>query len=153
MQDFSNNHPFLFAIGFVVYFICLWCGICLLLGFVSGWRTLAKRFRSTSAFMGSTWSGRSAYMRWLVHLGRILTVGTDSTGLFLRLMILFRIGQPSLLVPWSEVSVRKRGKILFFRYVVLELGRDERIPLIISGDLTDKIQAGAGTEWPVEAIN
>src|SRR5262245_3061242 len=152
MQGFSNNHPALFVPFFIIFFISLWCFVCFLLGVVSGWVTLAAQFRCTSEFKGPSWSGRSGYMRW-VNFNRILTVGADSSGLFLRMMFLFRIGQPPLLIPWNHVTISKRGKIFFFRYVVLRLGREEQIPLAISGNLTDKIQAAAGSSWPVEAIS
>lgn len=121
MHDFGNNHPLISALGFVFYFVCLWCAVGFLLAFLGGWRTLAKRFRCTSPFSGSTWGAQSGFMRWMVGYGRCLAVGADATGLFLRTMLLFQAGHPALFVPWDEVSIQKRWKLLFFRFVEFSL--------------------------------
>src|SRR5260370_31987676 len=36
---------------------------------------------------------------------RCLSFGVDPSGLYLSIMFLFRIGSPSLLIPWPEVTV------------------------------------------------
>lgn len=106
----------------------------------------------TSSFLGQTSSLQSARMRWGTNYGSCLTVGADAAGLYLAVMLIFRVGHPSLLFPWHEVSVRRRWKVVFFRYVELTLGREEQIPFRISGRLADRIQAAAGANWPVEAV-
>jgi hypothetical protein len=80
-----------------------------------------------------------------------LTVGADPSGLYLSVMFLFRIGHPPLFLPWHEVSVRRRWKVLGLRYVELRLGQEEQLPFQISGTLADRIKAAAGASWPVEA--
>ncbi|MBZ5599527.1 MAG: hypothetical protein LAN83_14545 [Acidobacteriia bacterium] len=148
MQRFIDSHPF---IPFLI-FPLFWCAILWLIGKFSGWSALAQRFRLTSSFLGQRSSFQSARMRWGANYGSCLTVGADASGLYLAVMFIFRTGHPSLLLPWHEVSVQRRWKMVFFRYVELTLGREEQIPFRISGRLADRIQAAAGANWPVEAV-
>lgn len=148
MRRFLDSYPFLFFLIFPLF----WCAVLWLIGKLSGWSLLARRFRLTSSFLGERWSFQSARMRWGANYGSCLTVGADATGLYLAVMVFFRAGHPSLLLPWHEVSVRKRWKMVVFRYVELTLGREEQISLRISGRLADRIQAAAGVNWPLEAV-
>lgn len=148
MQDFLNKYP----LALIPLFILFWCAILCLIAALGGWMTLAQRFRLTSTFSGATWGFQSARMRWSCRYGNCISVGADATGLKLSILFLFRPGHPPLFVPWSEISVAKRWRFLFFRQVKLLLGREEQIPLVITGRLADRIQAAAGASWPVEAV-
>ena len=148
MQHLFDSSPFVP----LAFFVLLWCGVGLLIGQLSGWAALSRRFRATSSPLPEAWSFQSARMRWGTHYGSCLTVGVDSAGLYLATFFLLRLGHPPLLVPWPEVSVRRRWKFLFLRYVELRLGREEQISLQISGRLADRIQTAAGQSWPVESL-
>jgi hypothetical protein len=149
LQDLLDKYP----LAFIPLFVLFWCGILFLIAVLTGWATLAKRFRMTSTFTGPTWGFQSARMRWSSHYGSCLNVGADATGLKLSVLFLFRPGHPPLFLPWSEVSVAQRQSFLFIRRVRLLLGREEQMPFVISGGLADRIQAAAGASWPVEAVN
>jgi hypothetical protein len=149
LQDFLNRYP----LAFIPLFILFWCAILSLIAVLSGWATLAQRFRLTATFAGPTWAFQSARMRWNSHYGSCLNVSADATGLKLSVLFLFRPGHPPLFVPWSEISVAKRWRFLFFRQVKLLLGRGEQIPLVIGGGLADRIQAAAGANWPIEPVS
>jgi hypothetical protein len=73
-------------------------------------------------------------------------------GLYLAVMVIFRAGHPPLLLPWHEVSVRRRWNMAFLRYVELTLGREEQVPFRINGRLADRLQAAAEANWPIEAV-
>jgi len=150
MQNYLNAHP----LAFIPFFVAFWCLICFLIATISGWRKLARQFPATSPFTGPTWSFQSARMRWTSNYGRCLTVGADITGLYLSTLFPFRVGTPPLFLPWSEVSLWRRRKFLWlFRYVDLRLGREAQIPFMIDGRLADRIQAAAGTGWPIEPVS
>jgi hypothetical protein len=51
-------------------------------------------------------------------------------GLYLASMFLFRFMHPPLLIPWSEIKVR-RQKGWVFEYVIFTLGHERAIPLRI----------------------
>jgi hypothetical protein len=142
-----------FPVIFPIFFVVLWCTIGLLAAYLTGWAALARRFRLTAPFTGETWSWQSARMRWSTHYGGCLTVGADPSGLYLSVLFPFRIGHPPLFLPWHEVSVWRRWKVLGLRNVELRLGQEEQLPFQISGNLADRIQAAAGSSWPVEAAS
>jgi len=148
MQQLLDIYPFVP----LLFFPLVWCLVCFLIAQLSGWAALSRKFRSTGASPSQSWGMQSARMRWGANYGSCLTVGAEPAGLYLATLLLFRIGHPPLLLPWPEVSVRRRWKMLFFRYVQLQLGREEQIPLRISGRLADRIQAAAGQNWPVEPV-
>ena len=92
-------------------------------------------------------------MRWGTNYKHCLTVGADPTGLFLSVLFFYRVGHPPLFLPWSELSIRRRRRILFFKYVEFRLGREEQIPFLIREDFADQIRAGAASNWPAEAVS
>jgi hypothetical protein len=92
-------------------------------------------------------------MRWTVRYGHCLTVGAEVIGLYLSALFLVRIGHPPWFLPWSEVSVWKRRKFLWFRYVELRLGRDAQLPFMIDSQLAGRIREAAGTNWPIEPVS
>jgi len=140
-----------FPLIFPVFFVALWCAISLFASWLTGWAVLARRFRSTMPFTGQTWNWQSARMRWTTHYGGCLTVGADPSGLYLSVMVPFRVGHPPLFLPWPEISVQRRWKVLGLRSVELRLGQEEQLPFQIGGSLADRIKAAAGPSWPAEA--
>jgi hypothetical protein len=58
--------------------------------------------------------------------------------LYLSILFLFRIGHPPLCIPWKEIQMR-RTKFLWFRFVILTLGEQERIPMRISERMARKL--------------
>jgi hypothetical protein len=145
--DLFQTYPFLF----IVFFVALWCLILFLISVVSGWHSLARRFRCTREFARDAWTFRSAYMRYLSHYGTCLSFGADSSGLYLSVFPIFRVGHPPLFIPWSEVTVtRGETGIPFFKRRKLLLGREESIPLSISVSLAENLQRAAGPAWPHE---
>jgi hypothetical protein len=153
MQSSSPINPATFAVIFPRFFVTLWCTVCFLLSRVSGWARLARRFRSDSRFPGPAWGWQSARMAPLCNYNHCLTFGANASGLYMSIMLLFRIGSPPLLIPWPEVTVWRRRKILFFRFVELRLGSEEQVALLVRASLADSLQSAAGSSWPVEPVS
>ena len=91
-------------------------------------------------------------MRRGTNYNNVLTIGADRTGLYLSTVFFFRIGHPPLFIPWTEISLSGRRKILFVEFVEFKLGREEQIPFLIRAKLADQIRAAAASSWPVQAI-
>jgi hypothetical protein len=142
-----NHPPF-----FYVFFAIMWVSIVYLLGIVSGWNALSKRFRSRGRSYGESWPFRSARMRFYVHFGNCLSVGADVSGLYLAVFPIFRPGLPPPLTPWSEIAVISGGTGLIFKKRELRLGRHESIPLRISTSLFQSLRQSAGEAWPPESF-
>ena len=136
-----------------LFVLTVWCTALFVIGRVSGWALLANRFRTDSRFPGPIWAWQSARMRWGCNYNNCLTFGSDPSGLYLSIMFLFRLGSPSLLIPWPEVTVWSRRKFLFFRFVELRLGREEQVPLMMREKLADALRSAAGSGWPIEPVS
>lgn len=90
-------------------------------------------------------------MRWIASYGRCLTLGSGPSGLYLATMPLFRFRHPSLLIPWTDIEVKRR-KVFFFWYVRLGLGRELDIPLWLRAPVAEKLRIAAGNQWPIEQV-
>ncbi len=107
----------LFPFGFVL----IWGGVVWLLSWLSGWQRLARHYRTelrpTGKPIGPFWA-----MLGLVSHRGTLTLQAAPEGLYLSIMVLFRIGHPPLLIPWSAIKRGGDGKRGLFNRVALELG-------------------------------
>ena len=149
LQRLIDQHSSVFALIFPVYFLALWFLVAAVISVVGGWFALGKVYRTRVPFDGTTWRMQSGRMRGLANYNNVLTLGVSQQGLYLASMFLFRFMHPPLLVPWSEVKVRRR-KGWVFEYVTLTMGRDLAIPLQIRCKLAAKLREAAGNLWPVE---
>jgi hypothetical protein len=149
IQHRIDQHPSVFAAVFPIYFLCLWFLVAATISFIGGWFSLAKVYRTRVPFNGAKWRMQSGQMRWLANYHNVLTLGVSPQGLYLASMFLFRFMHPPLLVPWSEIRVRRK-KGWVFEYVIFTMGQELAIPLQIRGKLAAKLRESAGNCWPIE---
>ena len=151
--DWLTTHPFYFVLSFAAYFIALWTMVGFVIGQISGWAVLSRRFRDRAAFHSYQWRFESARMRTLWgNYHNVLKFGADETGLYMSVLLPFRVGHAPLFIPWAEIQVSSGIRGLLFKRRKLMLGRQESIPLLISVSLADKIKSAANHAWPVETI-
>jgi hypothetical protein len=143
------NHP----LFFVLQFIALWALVSYVIGQLSGWVSLSRRFRDSGAFYSYQWPFQSVRMRtlWGTY-NNCANFGADEAGLYMAVFPLFRIGHAPLFIPWSEIQVVSGTRGLIFKKRKLLLGRQELIPLLVSVSLAEKLKEAAGQAWPVETI-
>ena len=115
---------------------------------ITGWASLAERYRCDERFSGDRLRFRSAAMRYWGHFSNCLTAGANRQGLFLSLSLPFLLGYPPLFIPWNEITVR-RTRLLWAKRVELRLGREPAIPFRISERLATRLAALAGEAWPL----
>jgi hypothetical protein len=149
LQHWIDQHPSVFVAIFPIYFLTLWLLVAAITSFIGGWLSLAKVYRTQVPFNGTKWRGQSGQMRWLANYNRVLTLGTSEEGLYLASMFLFRFMHPPLLIPWSEIKVRRK-KGWVFEYVTFTMGHELASPLRIRAKLGAKLRESAGNCWPVE---
>jgi hypothetical protein len=128
MQAFMDQYPGWSAAGFVVYFAALWMGVGFLISMVSGWHSLAERYRTDRPFPTHKRWMQSAKMRFSCGYNSILTLASDSEALYLGVLAPFRVGHPRLFVPWGNIRVEEPKRYLFLMSRMLRLGPDA-IPL------------------------
>lgn len=142
MQARPDDLPPLFTIYFALALVCFWCLLGYLVGLLSGWQALARRFRRGVEPYGETRTAGpffyTIYMRYWTHYSGVIRLTAASDALSLSILWLFRIGHPPLAVPWSEVTVTETRRFLR-RYIVLTLGREEQIPVRISERMARKL--------------
>ena len=134
-------------------FACL-ALICLLISMLSGWHSLANRFWTQLEPHGQTLSAGpyfyTVHMRFWVHNNNVVSITAAADALYLAVMFSFRVGHPPLCIPWEEIKF-SRTKRVWWRYVVLTLGEQEKIPLRISERMARNL--GILDRIPGETVN
>lgn len=128
---------------FVLIFSFCWIALSILIAKLSGWAMLARHYRAEAPLDGTRFRFQSAGMRFATNYGGCLTVGVNKRGLYLTVWFLFRIGHPSLLIPWRDVTMTER-KRFFIQQMVFRFARCPTIPFIINKRLADKIAMEKG---------
>jgi hypothetical protein len=146
LQRLIDQHPFVFAAIFPIYFLCLWFLVAATISLIGGWFSLAKVYRTRVPFDGVEWRMQSGQMRWLANYHNVLTFGVSPQGLYLASMFLFRFMHPPLLIPWSEIKVRRK-KGWVFETVIFTMGHELAIPLRIREKLAERLRSEAGNYW------
>jgi hypothetical protein len=120
------------GIGFLLFFVGLWCLTCALLARVGGWSVLARSYRALGKPDGRQFAMQSARFGW-VDYSRCLTVRVAASGLYVVVWPLFRVGHPPLLIPWAVLCVLAVREGWWRSDVTLAVGAPElariRLPL------------------------
>ncbi|HKV07431.1 MAG TPA: hypothetical protein VJ725_04770 [Thermoanaerobaculia bacterium] len=131
--------PLMFLALFPFLFVGIWAGVVLLLSWVGGWRALAGSYRAAQPFTGEQFRARVGWMRGARYRG-VLSLGADSMGLHLSVFPLFRMGHPSLFIPWSDISFAK-DRYGFFEGVRLRFSKVPSASLLIPTELAAMVFA------------
>lgn len=112
--------------GFVVF----WCLMCLLISAVGGWMKLSRRFRATQKPAGP--------LRWMQRLlldgakyEGVVGIGVFPEGLYLSVLLPFRVGHPPLLIAWREFGPFKTEKVFWLTTFVttIHVGKFDNVSL------------------------
>lgn len=106
-----NALQFIFLI--LVVFPLIWLGVTYLLAFTSGWRTLAKHYRTNQQPEGYTQKMVSGNFGWTGGYNNILTVTITKKGLYLSISIFFRLTNPPVFIPWEHIELLGKQKLLW----------------------------------------
>lgn len=139
-----QQNPALVPLASAAFFVGVWAMANVLVSLLSGWWGLAEQYRTETPFPAHMRRFQRGQMRWRTNYGNILTVVSDSRGLYLSVMFLFRLGHPPLFIPWADISFEDPNLWLFFSMQRLRLGPD-RIPLRLREPLVDFLRAGRET--------
>jgi hypothetical protein len=77
-------------------------------------------------------------MRYWGRYSGIIRITATADALYLSVFLPFRPGHPPLRIPWNEITFSK-DKFFWKSYVVLTLGKTERIPLRITERMARKL--------------
>jgi hypothetical protein len=147
--EWINAHPSSLFLLLPLYFVALmW-----IISRVSGWALLSRRFSTPEPFNGKTWGWQSARFRGWCNYNNCLNVGANPEGVYLSILLPFRLFHPALMIPWREIEV-ETGKALFGLYDTarFRIGTEERVTLRIYGKLVNRVRDAAGSAWPLYTI-
>jgi len=137
----------LFLIGFPL----LWLFVTGLLSYLSGWRSLAKKFRADVPPSGDSYrfvSGSLGMRIFPVNYSTCLFVTVAPAGIHLSILFLFRFLSPPLLIPWKSIESVVDSRILFFDRARISI-RDSWPTLTIYGRagraILTKMNKGGGS--------
>ncbi|HVD05371.1 MAG TPA: hypothetical protein VNB89_05120 [Gemmatimonadaceae bacterium] len=131
---------------FPVFFVALWCVVCAILAFVSGWRSLARRYRGEPAtVIDKVTFGSGQLGNWGAHYNNCLSVTVGPAGVGLKVLLPFRILHPSLLVPWQEIVACERWRTfgMFDRTRLRLVGAGP--PIVLYGSAARLVGEACGT--------
>ncbi len=121
----------------VVGFVLIWGGVIWLLSWLSGWQRLALYYRASAPPQGQPASPLWAMLGPVSHRGT-LTVQAAPEGLYLSVMVLFRLGHPPLLIPWSAVRGGGAPQGFLTKWLTFDLGEPKCATLRIPAGQVDE---------------
>ena len=98
--------------AYILLFIILWMVVCKLIAAAGGWRTLSQNYRAVSVFDGQKLWLKSIGMRKWTNYSNCITVGANKYGLYLSVLLIFRVGHPPLFFPWTDISTEATSRRL-----------------------------------------
>jgi hypothetical protein len=147
----GNLGDLVFAALFPVLFVAFWSAISYLLAVFGGWRQLADNYRAAGGIAGRQWWFQSAHLGRHVgaaRYGSVLFVTAGAEGVQLSVLLPFRIGHPTLLIPWKDIQVERGAGWFGYKFVVPHLAKTPQVPIVVSSRLADQIRDAAGLAWP-----
>jgi len=146
MVSFFDKY-FPFILFYIFFWIIIWVAMSVIVARLSGWSALANDYRGNNSFPEKRWHMCSAGMRLISHYSFCVNVGADNKGLYMSILLPFRIGHPPLFIPWAEISVAEK-KDFIFSWLVLTFKKDPEIPIRINKRLGNKIKSSYPSYWP-----
>ena len=141
-ESFEHNFPFYFPI----FFVSMWLFVTTLLGLVSGWYALMRRYPDHFESALCTFTRQSGSIN-SVGMRSILNLSVCPSGLRVGIMRIFGIFCRDFFVPWDEIEVSRKDR-LFWKVAKLSFGKPTSGNLTIPSDLADRIARVTGSGWP-----
>lgn len=142
MADLSSILLVIMVPALMLGFVGFWCLVCWLLGQISGWNQLAKRYRNTEPS-----DGYARYMAsgsvGLVNYSNCLNLRSSSDGLSLSVFPIFRPGHPPVLILWDDLNNPTVRSFLWLRSVKLDVGSPRITSLTLSNKDFENLQKHA----------
>jgi hypothetical protein len=115
--------------------------VCGLLARFGGWQALGKKYKSSGPGSGRSFRFSSVALgpgRFPATYRACVAIEVGEDGIALRVLPLFRIGHPQLLIPWSAVAECKPDWFFFQPCTTLNLA-DPRTRLRIPGQAGQEV--------------
>lgn len=138
-----------FAIPFPLFFAALWFAITTLIGFLSGWYTLMRRYPDRREKPVLHLRGQLGFMGPLnSRLRGILRLSVCPSGLRVGMFRLFGPFSRDFFVPWDEISVTRTQWFLMGEIAVMTFGEPPHGKLAVAASVAARLAKAAGDDWP-----
>jgi hypothetical protein len=134
------------ALYFPVFFALMWMSVTVLLGFLSGWYFLMRRFPDRPETPLQTFKNQSGSIG-CVSARSILTLSVCPGGLRVGMMRIFGPFSKDFFVPWHEMSVIRKDRFLW-KAATVAFGNPPVGSLTLMAELADRLARVAGKSWP-----
>jgi hypothetical protein len=131
---------------FLLFFVLLWFAVTVLLGFVSGWYFLMRRFPDRPEDPLRTFKNQSGSIG-LVGARSLLTLSVCPGGVRVGMMRIFGPFSKDFFVPWNEMSIIRKDRVMW-KVAKISFGDPPVGSLTLMADLADRLARAAGTPWP-----
>ncbi|WP_298960068.1 hypothetical protein [uncultured Roseibium sp.] len=144
----DSAHLILIVPGFFICFGLLWSVIVFLIGRLGGWSRLSRLYPGNQPPPGQSWRWVSASFGLFASYRKCLDITLSNAGLYLRPVIIFRIGHSPILIPWHAIVRARRSDLLITKAIRLEVKDPEtggvRKLRFYGSNLTSAIESGLG---------
>ena len=131
------------AAGILLFFVALWLLVTGLLGGLSGWSAIARRFPDRNETPRFQLKGQYAAMGMGVQLRGILTFSACPSGLRVAIVRAFAPFSKPFFVPWGEIDARAKGG-LFADMTRLGLGNPEAGSMTVTAQTWQRLSSPNG---------
>jgi hypothetical protein len=135
-----------FPLYFPLFFVLMWFAVTVLLGFMSGWYFLMRRFPDRPETPLRAFNNQSGSIGQ-VSARSLLTLSVCPGGLRVGMMRIFGPFSKDFFVPWDELSVIRKNRFLW-RVATISFGYPPAGSLTLMADLADRLARVAGKSWP-----
>ncbi len=135
---------------FPLFFVGLWLVVTGLLGLLSGWFVLMKRFPDQEGAPLITLAGQSGSMGVGVNMRGVLTLAACEQGLRVSINRFLGPFSRPFLAPWGELNVGSE-KVLFGTMTRLQFAAPPVGVLLIADRTAQRLANASGGKWPVAA--
>jgi hypothetical protein len=112
----------LVILGWPLVFVVLWSGIVMLMSLLGGWRRLAGRYRAVERPSGSRSIPFVTGMVGISRYKRLLSITSNERGMFVEIRWIFRIGHPTLFIPWSDIHNARKINLFYWEFIAFDIG-------------------------------
>ena len=109
-----------------------WAASSLVLSLVGGWHRMPARYRARERPPGQLLFAMYSAVGWVRYQG-VLFVRVTEPGLYLSVLLPFRIGHPPLLIPWSEIQAVERRTFFIVESHIITVGSPQIARIKIGG--------------------
>ncbi|WP_035601585.1 hypothetical protein [Haloferula sp. BvORR071] len=115
MNALIKNPAALAPLLFLILFPAFWCFVVWIISILGGWARLGRDYTARNKPLGPDFSMLSLQIAPMTGYNNCLQVTFCAQGIYMVPFLIFRVGHPPLLIPWSKVGPIQTRNFLWMR--------------------------------------